>query len=81
MAFETAEIRAADLLKRAERYRGLAAKAAAHETANRLRRLAQDLESEAAIEMAHAALLRHRDRRDDPAGEPVMAGTEREEKT
>jgi thiamine pyrophosphate-dependent acetolactate synthase large subunit-like protein len=59
MEFETAEARAATLLKRAERYRRLAAKTVEHDTHARLRRLAEDLEADAAIEMAHAALLRH----------------------
>jgi hypothetical protein len=80
MEFATAEMRAADLLKQAERYRGLAADAAEHDTANRLRRLAQDLESEAAIEMAHAALLRNRGRSDAAAGETSIAEADRKEK-
>jgi hypothetical protein len=57
--FDAAEGRAAVLLKRATRYRALAAAALEHETKSRLRRLAADIEAEAAIEMAHAALLRH----------------------
>lgn len=62
MDFEAAKARTGVLLKRAERYRDLATKAAERETQSRLRRLARDLESEAAIEMAHAALLRHSER-------------------
>lgn len=74
MEFETAELRATELLKRAERYRGLAAKAAERETQSRLRRLAQDLESEAAIEMAHAALLRNSEDGGADAREEAIAG-------
>jgi hypothetical protein len=59
MEFEAAEACAAMLLTRAERYRRLAAKTVEHDTQVRLRRLAEDLEADAAIEMAHAALLRH----------------------
>ncbi len=59
MEFEAAKARAAILLRRAERYRDLAGKTVEHDTQVRLRRLAEDLEAEAAIEMAHAALLRH----------------------
>jgi len=73
---ETVAARAAGLLKRAERYRGLAAKAAERETALRLRRMAQELESEAAIEMAHAALMRNAARDD----ETTMADTGGREK-
>jgi len=59
MEFEAAEARTATLLKRAERYRRLAAKTVEPDTQVRLRHLAEDIEAEAAIEMAHAALLRH----------------------
>jgi hypothetical protein len=69
MEIDAAEAWAAVLLKRAERYRGLAAKAAERDTESRLRRLAAALESEAAIEMAHAALLRN----------SARGGAEREE--
>ena len=81
MDFEAAEARAGVLLKRAQRYRDLAAKAADHVTQSRLRRLGQDLEAEAAIEMAHAALLRHSGRDGANSREEAIAGAQSEEDT
>ena len=57
--WQEAEARAQGLSARAERYRGLAAQAAEPETTRRLHRIAQEIEAEAAIEKARAALLRN----------------------
>jgi hypothetical protein len=72
MEFTQAAARAAILLQRAERCRQAAAKAVTGDTVTRLRRRAEQLESEAAIEMAHAALLRHYAEEQDDAESPRM---------
>jgi hypothetical protein len=76
MDIDAAEARAAVLLKRAAQYRGLAEATAERETQLRLRRQAQTLESEAAIEMAHAALLRHSARGSTEREEAIVGGEE-----
>ena len=69
--FEAAAARAARLLKRAEHFRRRAAQATDASTGQRLADLARALEAAAAVDMAHAALLRHYAAGQTPAGAPT----------
>jgi hypothetical protein len=75
MDITEAAARAAILLQRAELCRR-AARALAGDAAARLRSRAQELESEAAIEMAHAALVRHYAGDDGAASQMVSEDAE-----